>query len=169
MTQLNAACERRPDRRPKSSAFNQQEETMADDINDIDTPTEADLKRIYGSKYLTANDVGDRKIRARIKKIRKEDLRNSDGTKQAKFVLYDDLDKPFALNATNVETLVEALGSVPEKWLGANIVVYVDRNVTYGGKRGGLRLRVLAPAATKPEPSSPNDAGPNDMDEDIPF
>lgn len=138
---------------------------------DVDTPTEADLNRIYGSKYVSVTDVGDRKIKATIKKVRKEDLRNRDGTMETKFVLYcENLDKPMVLNDTNQETLVEALGRVPGKWLGAVIGIYVDRSVTFGGKRGGVRLRVLPSVATKPEPSSSqNDTGLNDIDEDIPF
>jgi hypothetical protein len=139
--------------------------------HDHDTPTEADLDQAYGSKYLSASDVGDRKIKTAIKKIRKGDFRNSDGTRETKFVLYfENLDKPMVLNATNVETLVEALGRVPGKWVGAVIGIYVDRNVTFGGKRvAGLRLRVLAPTATKPESSPQNDSGLTDMDDDIPF
>jgi hypothetical protein len=138
---------------------------------DDDVPTEADLNRIYGSKYLTVTDVGDRKIKTKIKGIREVDLRNSDGSKETKFVLYcENVDKPMVLNVTNLETLVEALGRVPAKWLGAVIGIYVDRNVTFGGKRvAGLRLRVLAPATTNPEPSSQNDTGLTDMDDDIPF
>jgi len=33
---------------------------MVDDFNDdLDTPTEADLDTCYGSKYLSATDLGD--------------------------------------------------------------------------------------------------------------
>jgi hypothetical protein len=137
---------------------------------DVDTPTEADLDQAYGSKYLSVTDVGDRKLKTKIKKVRKEDFRSSEGMKQIKFVLHlEGLDRPMVINTTNMQTLVEALGRVPGKWVGAVIGIYVDRNVTFGGKRvAGLRLRVIAPAATKPEPSQ-NDAGLTDMDDDIPF
>jgi hypothetical protein len=138
---------------------------------DLDTPTEADLDQAYGSKYLSVTDVGDRKIKTTIKKVRKEEFRSSEGTKQIKFVLHlENFDRPMVINTTNMQTLVEALGRVPGKWVGTVIGIYVDRNVTFGGKRvAGLRLRVLPPAAAKPEPSSQNDAGLNDMDDDIPF
>jgi len=55
---------------------------------DPDTPTEADLDQAYGSKYLSATGVGDRKIKTTIKKVRKEEFRGNDGTKQMKFVLH---------------------------------------------------------------------------------
>ena len=50
---------------------------MADDFldHDTDTPTEADLDQAYGSKFLSAADVGDRKIRTKITKVRKADVR----------------------------------------------------------------------------------------------
>lgn len=137
---------------------------------DPDTPTEADLDQAYGSKYLSAAGVGDRKIKTAIKKIRKEEFRGNDGTKQMKFVLHlENFDRPMVINATNMQTLVEALGRVPAKWVGAVIGVYVE-NVTFGGKRvAGLRLRVLAAAPTKSGPSSADEPGHDDMNDDIPF
>jgi hypothetical protein len=129
---------------------------------DPDTPTEADLCLFYGGKYLSGTDVGERKIKTKIKRVRKEEFRNSDGTKQTKFVLYLE-------NATNVQTLIDALGRVPGNWIGAIIIIFVDRNVTFAGKRvAGLRLRVVVAAPTKPA-SSLDEPGLTDMDDDIPF
>lgn len=49
---------------------------MADQFveHDLDTPTEHDLEQAYGSKYLQATDIGDKKIRAKIAKVRKEEV-----------------------------------------------------------------------------------------------
>ena len=76
---------------------------MADFIEqDLETPTEADLDSAYGSKFLSAADVGDRKIRSKILKVRKEDLRGKDDKSKKRLVLYlEGLDKPMVLNATN--------------------------------------------------------------------
>ena len=53
---------------------------MNDDFNDdLNTPTEADLDDCYGSKYLSAADLGDKKIKTRIAKIRKEPMRQQGG------------------------------------------------------------------------------------------
>ena len=154
---------------------------MADDFEEhgLDTPTEADLNQAYGSKFLSAADVGTRKIRTKIERVRPEDLRNGDGTKRVRFVLHlGGIDKPMVLNVTNVNALIEKLGRNPASWKGASVGVYVDPNVTYGGKRvAGLRLQVLGPVSavksvappTSPEPPQHDGAGIEDMSDSIPF
>jgi hypothetical protein len=145
---------------PKSSTRPKKENPTADEFteHDLDTPTEADLDLAYGSQYLSANDVGDRKIRTKIAKVRKADMRGNDDKKRMKFILYlESLDKPMVLNATNKNALVDKLGRAPTNWIGATIGLYVDPNVSYAGKlTKGLRLRVLGPAVTaapKPTPA----------------
>lgn len=135
---------------------------MSDEFteHDLDTPTEQDLDQAYGSKYLSAIDVGDRKIRTRIAKVRKEEMRADNGKTRMKFVLFlETLDKPMVVNATNKDALVDKLGRTPGNWIGASVGIFVDPNVTYAGKRvKGLRLRVLGPAVrAKPaaKPTTP--------------
>jgi hypothetical protein len=125
--------------------------------HDLETPTEADLDLAYGSQYLSANDIGDRKIRTKIKKVRKQELRGNDDKKKTKFILFfESIDKPMVLNATNKNTLVDALGRAPASWIGATIGIYVDPNVTYAGKiTKGLRLTVLGPTAAAPPKPTP--------------
>src|SRR5436190_11433424 len=97
--------------------------------NDLDTPTESDLDQAYGSKFLSAADVGNRKIRTKIVKVRKVDLRGSDGTNRVKFVLHvEGIEKPMVLNSTNLNELVEKLGRNPRDWIGALVGLYVDPN-----------------------------------------
>jgi len=127
--------------------------------DDISTPTEADLNDCYGSKYLSAADLGDKKIRTRLAKIRKEPMRQQSGTERPKFVIYfTTLDKPMVLNATNKITLVDALGSLPADWIGAEVGIYAENTQFAGKPVKGLRLRVLSPpkrSASKPEPAKP--------------
>src|SRR5262245_43250540 len=102
---------------------------MSDEFleHDLDTPTEADLDQLYGSKYLSASDIGNRKVRTKILKVRKEELRSNDGTKRMRFVLYfEDIDKGLVLNAVNKDRLVASLGRVPTNWKGASVGVFVD-------------------------------------------
>ena len=132
---------------------------MSDDFTeqDLDTPTEADLDLAYGSKYLSVNDVGDRKIRTKILKVGKDKLRGNEGKERLRFVLHlENLDKAMVVNATNKDELTTALGRVPVKWIGATVGLYVDSNVMFAGKRvKGLRLRVLGPAKIpKPAPAA---------------
>ena len=124
---------------------------MSDDFDDdLDTPSEADLEQCYGSKYLSAADLGDKKIKTRIGKIRKEPMRQQGGKpERSKFVIYfTTLDKPMVLNATNKNALVDKLGKVPANWVDAEIGLYTE-NTQFAGKAvKGLRLRVLGPAKT---------------------
>ena len=92
---------------------------MADEFldRDLDTPTEADLDLAYGSKFLSTTDIGTRKIRTKIIKVRKAKLRGNDGTERTRFVLFfEGLDKGLVLNAVNKDRLVAALGRMPAKW-----------------------------------------------------
>jgi hypothetical protein len=131
---------------------------MAEDFSDLETPTEADLDSCYGSKYLGAVDIGDKKIRTRIGKVRKETMQQQGGKpERAKFVIYfTTIDKPMVLNATNKNALVDKLGKVPASWVGTDIGLYTE-NTQFGGKPvKGLRLRVLGPAKTTTAAAAPN-------------
>jgi hypothetical protein len=134
---------------------------MNDEFNeDLETPTEADLDSCYGSKYLGAVDVGDKKIRTRIGKVRKETMQQQGGKpERAKFVIYfTTVDKPMVLNATNKNALVDKLGKVPLNWVGADVGLYTE-NTQYAGKpTKGLRLRVLGPAKTTTAAAKPKPA-----------
>jgi hypothetical protein len=151
---------------------------MADDFHEHDheTPTEADLDQAYGSRFLSVADVGNRKIRTTIVRIKKEDLPSGDGAKRPRFVVScAHVEKPMVLNPTNTNELVENLGRNPAKWKGVPVGLYVDPNVTYAGKRvGGLRLRVLGPSrpavsAGLPEPPLHDGTGIEDMSDSIPI
>ncbi len=131
---------------------------MSDDfIDDRNTPTEEDLESCYGSKYLSALEIGVRKIRTKIAKVRKEGLQQQGGPTRNKFVLsFSNLDKELVLNTTNKNALVDTLGRNPADWIGAEIGIYSEPT-TFGGKpTRGLRLRVLnkpvtpSKAASKP-------------------
>lgn len=148
------------------------------DDDDLDTPSEADLEQCYGSKYLGATDIGGKKIRTRILKVRKQKMPQTGDNKleRDKFVIYlASLNKPMVLNTTNKEALVDKLGKVPRNWIGAVIGLYTEPT-KYGGKPvRGLRLTVFsapekaatAPKLTaEPPPNDPDDPGPSPDDHD---
>ncbi len=141
--------------------------------HDADMPTEIDHESMYGSRFLSTGDIGDRKIRTKILKVRKEELRKDDGTKRWRLVLsFESLDKPLVVNATTKDLLVTTLGRVPAKWVGASVGIFVDQNVMYAGKRvGGVRLRVLEPAQAKlaPQPVAVKKPQPDDFDDNPDF
>jgi hypothetical protein len=55
--------------------------------DDLSTPTEADLTSCYGNKYLSAEEVGDRKIRTKIAKVWMDELQRPNGKSQKRFLL----------------------------------------------------------------------------------
>jgi hypothetical protein len=130
---------------------------MADLDTYADTPTEADVDACYGSKYLSATEVGNRRIRTKIARVRKEPLQQQGGTTKTKFILaFSTLDKEMVLNATNINALLDALGRDPSGWKGAEVGIYTEPTMFAGKTTRGLRLRVLnkpAPmSVTKPVP-----------------
>jgi hypothetical protein len=139
---------------------------MADDFveHDTDTPTEHDLDEAYGSRFLGVTDIGDKKIRTKIVKVRKEEVKDRDSGRMKKKVLvfFENLDKGLVLNVTNKNVLVDALGKAPANWIGASVGIKVDPDVGFAGKKtGGVRLKVLLPptqpagAAAKPTAPPP--------------
>ena len=126
---------------------------------DLDTPSAHDLDEAYGSRFLGVVDIGDKKIRTKIVKVRKEEVKDRDSGKTRKrfVVFFENIDKPLVLNTTNKNTLVAGFGKVPAGWRGGTVGIFVDPDVTFAGqKKGGVRLRaLLPPAASKPEPTPP--------------
>jgi hypothetical protein len=130
--------------------------------SDPDTPTEDDLKNAYGGQYLSQEDIGDRRVKAKILKVRNAELKGENGTKPKFVIWFSNIDKGMVLNTTNKNVLVDAFGRAPADWIGKDVGILVDPNVSYQGKRcGGLRLRVLnqiappKPAATPaPKPAA---------------
>ena len=121
--------------------------------DDLDTPTEADLDSCYGSKYLSATDLGDRKIRTKIVKVRKVGLPQQGGSVRNRFVLsFASLDKEMVLNTTNKNALVEVLGRRPADWIGAEVGIYAEPTTFAGKPTKGLRLRVLNKPAARSAP-----------------
>jgi hypothetical protein len=121
-----------------------------------DTPTEADLEACYGSKYLSAAEIGDRKIRTKIARVRKQALQQQGGGTRIKFILsFPNIDKEMVLNVTNKNILVEALGRDPAKWRHADVGVFTVPTAMGGKATRGLRLRVLYTPATAAPPSGP--------------
>lgn len=116
------------------------------------------------SKFLRKEDFEEDRVMT-IKSVKLEDMPGDSGDQ--KWVLYFREDaKGMALNVTSIRVLESAFGDDSDMWVGKRVMVYVDPNVSFGGRVvGGLRLR--APKAQKkvePEPTAEAD-----FDDDIPF
>jgi hypothetical protein len=142
-----------------------------------DTPTEADLDACYGSKFLSATETGDQKIRTKIARVRKQALQQQGGGTRIKFILsFTTVDKEMVLNVTNTNALVDALGRNPSDWIGAEVGIFTAPTTMAGKTTRGLRLRVLnkptgtastskpAPKPNAPWPDHADDPGPEFID-----
>lgn len=118
------------------------------------------------SKFLKKEDVDPAKL-VTIKAMRQANVAMDDKPEELKWtVLFKELDKPMVLNSTNIQLLVNALGTdETDEWVGKQVVVYNDPNVSFAGKiTGGVRIR--APKKKTVEAPVPTDA---DFEDDIPF
>jgi hypothetical protein len=124
------------------------------------------------SKFLRKEDFMEEDRVLTIKGLKLEDMPGDDG--QQKWVLYfREESKGMALNVTTIRVLEQAYGDDSDHWIGNRVKVYVDPNVSFGGRIvGGLRLRTpkqgpKAPAAPPPKTESP--AEDAEFDDSIPF
>ena len=128
---------------------------MADEFpeTDLDTPTEHDIDEAYGSQFLGVVDVGDKKIRTKILKVRMEEVKDRDTgkTKKKPVVFFEKIDKGLILNFTNKETLIAAFGKAPAGWLGGSVGILVDhkRNVWRPAQRRSAVARAPSSCAGK--------------------
>lgn len=118
------------------------------------------------SKFLRKEDFDEDRVMT-IRGVKLEDMPGDSGDQ--KWVLYFKEDaKGMALNVTSIRVLEQAFGDDSDNWTGQRVMVYVDPNVSFGGKVvGGLRLR--APKKQKPAPAQATHATEFDDDKDIPF
>lgn len=123
------------------------------------------------SKFLRKEDFDEDRVLT-IKGVKLEDMPGDDG--QQKWVLYfREEPKGMALNITTIRVLEQAYGGDSDQWIGNKVKVYVDPNVSFGGKIvGGLRLRtpkVTTKAAPAPPPPAETATVDTEFDDDIPF
>ena len=96
------------------------------------------------SNYLKQSDFDLNGTIVSIKSLEQKNVAQDDQEPDMKWVVYfNEFDKPLVLNTTNINAMAEACDSDhSDDWLGQEVVVYVDPNINFGGKRvGGLRVR----------------------------
>jgi hypothetical protein len=101
----------------------------------------------FPSKYLKKEDVGERRMVVTITRVEMEDVGQGEQQENKPVVYFDELEKGMVLNKGNADAMVEAAGGDDEmdNWRGVRVVLYVDRNVMFAGKRvGGLRVTIPA-------------------------
>jgi len=121
------------------------------------------------SKFLKQSDVGAGMLMT-VSGCEKHNVAQEGAEPELKWcLLFEETDKPLVLNSTNIQLAERVFDSDnTDNWIGKKIVLYVDPNVSYGGKVvGGIRVRAPKKNA-KPAPPPPPPAELIDDDE-IPF
>jgi hypothetical protein len=122
------------------------------------------------SNFLKKEDVG-RGFLATITGCIRKNVAKEGAEPDLKWCLtFAELEKPLVLNATNIQLAEQITGSDDtDHWVGHKIVLYVDHNVSYGGKLiGGIRMRKPKPGSV---PAKPAPVPEDEMvgEDDIPF
>ena len=118
------------------------------------------------SKYLKQSDIDGDTI-VTVQKLGKGNVAQEDEPPEHKWMIrFKEFPKAMVLNSTNIQLLEKALGEETDDWIGKEVILYVDPNVSYGGKvTGGLRLKSAKPASAPKRVVVTRDID----DEDIPL
>lgn len=121
------------------------------------------LNEMLPSKFLKKEDIDDEVI-VTIKGVSEENVGRDDQPEMKWCVHFREFDRPLVMNKTIMTVLAQIANSDDtDDWAGKKGILYVDPNVSFGGKIvGGLRMR---PAKIRPKPAP---AAALDED-DIPF
>jgi hypothetical protein len=105
-----------------------------------------DFDSVYGTRFISAADLGGRQKRVQIADVSVEELRQKDGSTKRKYVLsFNGGGKNLVLIKTNATRLVEAFGKprdlkdARKKWGNQVVDLYVEPTA-FGD---GVRLRPL--------------------------
>lgn len=97
------------------------------------------------SKFLKKEDLNyDTGNLVTVKSIDRQNVGMNDGEEDLKWCMhFNEFQKPMVLNSTNIQLATKALATdETDDWIGCKLVIYVDDNVSFGGKLvGGIRIR----------------------------
>jgi hypothetical protein len=127
-------------------------------------PNVDDLKE---SRFLKQSEV-DPPVLVKITNYKEVNVAKEGADPELRWCLtFDALEKPMTLNSTNGQIIAAIVGSGEfEDWVGKQIVLYRDPNVSFAGKLvGGIRCRAPKGGQDNPdyvgdEPASPPNNGP---------
>lgn len=117
--------------------------------------------------FLQKEEIPDSGSVVRVRAAKEDTLEGDEGPKLILF--FDNVDKGLVCNKTNINVLIDILGSdETDDWIGREVELYVDHGVMFAGKRvGGIRVRAagpqlrgrLEPTPIDPKPPATNDRG----------
>jgi hypothetical protein len=125
----------------------------------------AKIRDFRGGNYLKCADLGEREARVTIESITPETIGEGDDAKEKLVARFEGKTKGLVLNDGNLEVIEMAFGPDTNDAIGGQIVLYVDPDVRYGGKRvGGIRIRLLPKKRAVPVRSTAEE-----LDDEIPY
>jgi hypothetical protein len=122
------------------------------------------------SKFLKQSDIGAGALMT-VSACDRHNVAKEGAEPELKWCLgFEENDKPLVLNSTNIQLCERIFASDDtDHWVGKKVVLYVDPNVSYGGKVvGGIRVRAPKKAAAPAKPV-PAPVVEELTDDDIPF
>jgi hypothetical protein len=141
----------------------------------------AKVSEVYRSNYLQCQDISGGSRILRICEAWEEVVGNDSEPKKKRLriiVRFEEFPEfPMIFNTTNARNAAKILGDDTKKWIGKQLLVYVDNNVTFGGKVvDGLRVKAPPKAtavATVPAANGDGAAAQASADQiasdDVPF
>ncbi|KKN60128.1 hypothetical protein LCGC14_0535060 [marine sediment metagenome] len=98
-----------------------------------------DANEFYPSKWLSAEDVGDKKTKTKITGIATEEMQDE----KKLVVFFEQFKKGLILNKTNFVRLKEQLGSETDNWIGKSVELYTIKTDFKGKEVDAVRLKVV--------------------------
>jgi hypothetical protein len=119
---------------------------------------------VFSGSSLKATDIGDAEVTVVIATIDVREYTDNGKTSKKLYLTFQGKTKGLVVNKTNATRLAKLYGDDTDGWIGKEIVLYVDNEVTFGADTvPGLRVR--GPAKKAPPKSAPKD----DMNDEVPF
>lgn len=116
-----------------------------------------DASQFIGGAYYKREDFEnmDEDLLVTIAGVEKTTFTPKDGPPEERLQLaFREADtKKLTLNATNLKIIFKGYGQHTSGWIGKPVLIYLDENVSFGGRLvGGLRLRIPK-VRPKPRPA----------------
>jgi hypothetical protein len=118
-----------------------------------------DSSNLFPTKWLSADDVGDREVEVTVENVKKETV----GDDPKLVLYYVGFDKGHVLNKTNWKKIKDRYGAETDNWLNKKLILYTALVPFKGEDVPALRLKIPEPknesaAPAAPEPSAVDQA-----------
>lgn len=130
----------------------------------------AKTSEMIPSNYLKQSDFPEDYI-VTVTKVERKNIAMEGKQAEYKWLMsFKEFDKPMVLNSTNIHAMEKACGSDDtDHWIGKEVIVYVDENVSFGGELvGGLRIKKHKAATQPTAPRTPGRAAATVSDDEEP-